>query len=54
MAVIRVTDDTTRAELAEAITNLRARQQAATLDVTKAEVQVRIDALLERYEGAPA
>lgn len=48
-----VTEHTTRAALAEAIGHLRLRQLAVMLDSTRAELQVEIDALLDRYVGAP-
>lgn len=46
--ILRVTDDSTRADLEEAIGHLRARQQRVELDATKAEIQAEIDALLDR------
>lgn len=54
MTVIRVTDDATRADLAEAIGHLRARQLGAVIPSTAAEIGVEIDALLEAWAKAPA
>lgn len=54
VAVIRITDTSTRPEIARAITVLRSRQLACRLEATRAEVQVEIDALLERWLLAPA
>ena len=53
VSLLRITDDSTRSEIAEAITHLRNRQRQATLDATKAEVQVAIDALLDVWAKAP-
>lgn len=52
VSLLRITDDSTRAEIAEAITHLRNRQLQATLATTKAEVQVVIDALLDVWAKA--
>jgi len=52
VSLLRITDDSTRAEIAEAITHLRAKQRAAELATTKAEVQVVIDALLDVWAKA--
>lgn len=52
MSLLRVTDDSTKAELAEAIGHLRLRQLACQLDASKAEIQVTIDSLLERWARA--
>ena len=52
--ILRITDDSTRADLAEAIRALRAKQQRVTLAAAKAEIQVEIDGLLDRYEAARA
>lgn len=49
--IVRVTDQSTRLDIAKAITVLRARQLRAKLDATKAEVQAEIDALLERWDA---
>lgn len=54
MTILRITADSTRDEIAEAISHLRRKQQAAVLETTKAEVQVTIDALLDVWEKAPA
>lgn len=52
MAVVRVTDTANREAIGQAITALRAKQQRAELESVRAEVQVEIDALLERWEQA--
>lgn len=52
MSVIRVTDQSTQPEIAAAITALRAQQSATSLPELKAEKQVEIDALLERWPSA--
>jgi hypothetical protein len=49
-----VRDDDTRADLAEAITNLRAKQLASVIPSTAAEIGEAIDDLLDAYEAAPA
>lgn len=53
MALLRITDDSTRAEIEEAIGHLRAKQRRAALETTRAEVQTEIDALLEAWKAAP-
>jgi hypothetical protein len=52
--LLRITDDSTRPELEEAIGHLRDKQQRAVLETTRAELQVSIDALLDRWAKAPA
>lgn len=52
MTVIRVTDTASREDIGRAITALRAKQQRAHVESVRAEVQVEIDALLERWEQA--
>ena len=47
-----ITDDSTRAEIAEAIGHLRAKQVRSTLATTKAEIQVDIDCLLDQWNKA--
>jgi hypothetical protein len=48
-AVVRVTDSASRAEIEQAVSALRAKQVRAELETTRAEVQVEIDSLLERW-----
>lgn len=50
--MLRVTDDSTREEIAEAITHLRARQRAAVIPSTAAEIGAVIDELLEDWGRA--
>jgi hypothetical protein len=52
VSVIRITDATTRLDIAKAITALRGKQQAVAYEATKAEIQTEIDALLERWDDA--
>lgn len=52
MSVLRITDDATQADIAEAIGHLRDKQRRAELDTTRAEVQTEIDALLDAWEAA--
>lgn len=54
MTVIRVTDDSTREEFAEAIGHLRHKQLGAVIPSTRAEIGVEIDALLEAWAKASA
>ena len=54
MSILRITDDSTREELAEAIGHLRLRQLGAVIPSTAAEIGVEIDALLEAWAKAPA
>lgn len=45
--------DVTRAELCEAITNLREMQKRAELEVYRAELQVEIDSCLDKMNARP-
>ena len=52
MTVVRVTDQPTRLDIAEAVTAQRAKQMSAETQAVKAEVQAEIDALLDGWERA--
>jgi hypothetical protein len=52
VALIRITDASTQADIGRAINALRAQQAATGLSELKAEKQVEIDALLERWPSA--
>lgn len=47
-----IDSDSTRADIAEAIGYLRDKQQRACIASTKAEIQVDIDGLLDRWDAA--
>lgn len=52
--MIVVTDESSRADLAEAICHLRAKQRAACLAEIRAEVGAAIDELLDAWAKARA
>jgi hypothetical protein len=52
MTLLRITDDSTREEIAEAIGHLRDRQRAAVIPSTAAEIGAEIDALIEAWGKA--
>ena len=52
MTLLRITDDSTREEIAEAIGHLRARQICAVIPSTAAEIGAEIDALIEAWDKA--
>jgi hypothetical protein len=54
MATLVVTPDTTKAEIAEAITHLRADQRAAIHPDDHVALSGQIDELLARWREAPA
>lgn len=53
VAVLLITDDSTRADITEAIGYLRAKQRVVFDAEVKAEIQDDIDALLDRLADAP-
>jgi hypothetical protein len=52
MTLLRITDDSTREEIAEAIGHLRARQRQAVIPSTAAEIGAEIDELIEAWGKA--
>lgn len=52
MTLLRITDDSTRADIERAITALRAQQLATSVESLRVEKQVAIDALVDRWERA--
>lgn len=54
MRYLRVTDDATREDIAEAIGNLRAKQKACSLAEIREDISADIDELLEMLGTAKA